>query len=218
VGLAEGRRRETLEDAGISLARQYEAQGLDILPIHTQFEPVGREAGSVSVEAGLFDILTRMQTGRFKVFRHLNDWFEEFRLYHRKDGKVFKENDDLMSATRYGIMMLRFAEPEKVVDRHRRRPADEEAFVLARAEARFGTALTGSASAPRLDEIGLAAPRIAGRRAGSNTEPRDEDQPRGRAKAKREEPKREAARPKPAKPAARLQAATPRASGIGVGF
>ena len=39
--------------------------------------------------------------------------------------------------------------------------ADEEAFVLARAEARFGTALTESASAPLLDEIALARPRIA---------------------------------------------------------
>src|SRR5262249_48114525 len=39
--------------------------------------------------------------------------------------------------------------------------ADEEAIVLARAEARFGTALTESASAPRLDEIALAAPTLA---------------------------------------------------------
>ena len=39
--------------------------------------------------------------------------------------------------------------------------ADEEAFVLARAEARFGTELTESASAPRLDEIALAPPHIA---------------------------------------------------------
>lgn len=55
------------------------------------------------------EMLDRMQTGRLKVFKHLNDWFEEFRLYHRKDGKVVKEADDLMSATRYGIMMLRHA-------------------------------------------------------------------------------------------------------------
>ena len=55
------------------------------------------------------DMLTRMQTGRFKVFRHLHDWFEEFRLYHRRDGKVVKERDDLMSATRYAVMMLRSA-------------------------------------------------------------------------------------------------------------
>src|SRR5262245_53756030 len=64
---------------------------------------------SVSVEAGLMDMLQRMESGRFKVFKHLNDWWEEFRLYHRKDGKVVKEGDDLMCATRYALMMLRFA-------------------------------------------------------------------------------------------------------------
>ena len=72
---------------------------------HAQFED-----GSVSVKAGLFDMLTRMETGRFKVFKHLNDWFEAFRLYHRKVGRCFKENDDLMAvATRYATMMLRYA-------------------------------------------------------------------------------------------------------------
>jgi hypothetical protein len=51
-----------------------------------------------------------VERGRFKVFSDVsNDWWEEFRLYHRKDGRVFKEGDDLMSATRYGLMMLRFA-------------------------------------------------------------------------------------------------------------
>jgi alkyldihydroxyacetonephosphate synthase len=38
--------------------------------------------------------------------------------------------------------------------------AEEEAFVLSRAEARFGTALQVSASAPALDEIKLDVPRI----------------------------------------------------------
>jgi terminase large subunit-like protein len=47
-----------------------------------------------------------MESGRFKVFRHLNDWFEEFRLYHRRDGKVYKFSDDLLSATRYALMMM----------------------------------------------------------------------------------------------------------------
>ncbi len=56
------------------------------------------------------DMLTRMETGKFKVFSSLLDWFEEFRLFHRKDGKVVKEGDDLLSATRYGVMSLRFAE------------------------------------------------------------------------------------------------------------
>jgi phage terminase large subunit-like protein len=97
-------RRETLEGAGIALAQQYRDQGINMLYEHAQFEDK-----SVSVEAGLMQLLDRMQTGRFKVFRHLNDWWEEFRLYHRKDGKVVKEGDDLMSATRYAVMMLRHA-------------------------------------------------------------------------------------------------------------
>ena len=74
-----------------------------------------------SVEAGLMDMLTRMQTGRFKVFKHLNDWWEEFRLYHRKDGKVVKEDDDLMAATRYALMMLRFASTKAAYDKFRRK-------------------------------------------------------------------------------------------------
>ena len=67
--------------------------------------------------AGLMDMLDRMQTGRLKVLRHLNDWFEEFRLYHRKDGKVVKEGDDLMAATRYGIMSLRHARTKAFYDK-----------------------------------------------------------------------------------------------------
>ncbi|WP_245164000.1 terminase large subunit domain-containing protein [Bradyrhizobium elkanii] len=98
-------RRETLEGAGIALAQQYTDQALNMLPVHAQFED-----GSVSVEAGLMDMLNRMETGKFKVFSTLLDWFEEFRLFHRKDGKVVKLGDDLLSATRYGVMMLRFAE------------------------------------------------------------------------------------------------------------
>jgi len=75
---------------------------------------------SVSVEAGLMDMLQRMESGRFKVFKHLNDWFEEFRLYHRKDGKVVKEGDDLMCATRYALMMLRFASTAKAYHNFRK--------------------------------------------------------------------------------------------------
>ena len=42
------------------------------------------------------EMLTRFQTGRLKVFSDLEEWFDEYRLYHRKDGKVFKEYDDLL--------------------------------------------------------------------------------------------------------------------------
>ena len=54
-------------------------------------------------------MLDRMKTGRLKVFSNLGEWFEEFRLYHRKDGLIVKERDDLLSATRVALMMLRQA-------------------------------------------------------------------------------------------------------------
>jgi phage terminase large subunit-like protein len=90
--------------SGEQLAAQYKAAGLNMLKEHAAFED-----GSNGVEAGLMEMLDRMQTGRLKVFDTLVDWFEEFRLYHRKDGRVVKEMDDLLSATRYAIMMKRRA-------------------------------------------------------------------------------------------------------------
>jgi phage terminase large subunit-like protein len=91
--------------SGIQLAAQYRSQGLRMLGVHAQFED-----GSNGLEAGITEMLDRMQTGRLKVFAHLADWWEEFRLYHRKEGLIVKERDDILSATRYGIMMRRFAE------------------------------------------------------------------------------------------------------------
>jgi hypothetical protein len=72
----------------VALARQYKDQGLRMMASHAEFHD-----GSVSVEAGLMDMLTRMETGKLKVFSSLLDWFEEFRLYHPKDGKVIKEGE-----------------------------------------------------------------------------------------------------------------------------
>lgn len=96
------------KDSGEQLAEQYRRQGLAMLPEHAQHED-----GSIGVEAGLMDMLDRMYTGRLKVARHLFDWWEEFRLYHRKDGKVVKEHDDIQCATRYLCMSLRFARCER---------------------------------------------------------------------------------------------------------
>lgn len=90
--------------SGEQLAQQYKDNGLNMLHERATFDD-----GSNGVEAGVFEMLDRMQTGRLKVFSHLNDWFEEFRLYHRKDGIIVKTNDDILSATRYAMMMRRFA-------------------------------------------------------------------------------------------------------------
>ena len=90
--------------SGEQLATQYRAQGLRMMNSRATFPD-----GTNGLEAGVLEMLDRMKTGRLKVFSHLADWFEEFRLYHRKDGLIVKKNDDLLSATRYGMMMRRFA-------------------------------------------------------------------------------------------------------------
>src|SRR5262249_21622216 len=94
-----------LAGAGVPLAEQYKSAGLDLMFNHAQFED-----GTLSVEAGLMEMADRMRGDRWKVFKGQNDsWLEEYRLYHRDvDGRVVKENDDAISASRYGMMMRRF--------------------------------------------------------------------------------------------------------------
>jgi len=96
--------------SGEQLRAQYAKFGLNMLGERAQFEPTpdGKPGGN-SLEAGVSMMLTRMQARQLRVFSHLNDWFDEFRLYHRKDGIIVKTDDDILSATRYGLMMLRKA-------------------------------------------------------------------------------------------------------------
>ena len=90
--------------SGAALAQQYRDQGLALLPEKASFEEGGN-----GVEAGIAEILDRMLSGRWKVFDHLEDWFAEFRLYHRQDGLIVKAQDDRLSASRYAMMMRRYA-------------------------------------------------------------------------------------------------------------
>jgi hypothetical protein len=64
-------------------------------------------------------MLERMLTGRWKVFSNCQQWLEERRLYHRQDGKIVKESDDAISASRYAYMMLRHAALPEVKRRTR---------------------------------------------------------------------------------------------------
>lgn len=86
------------------LSEIYRKNGLGMLKKHATFTD-----GTNGVEAGITEMLERMQTGRLKVFRNCRLWIEEFGMYHRKDGVIVKENDDLLSATRYALMAKRFA-------------------------------------------------------------------------------------------------------------
>jgi phage terminase large subunit-like protein len=68
------------------------------------------------VESGLYSVWNRMSTGRLKVFRSMQNWLQEFRLYRRDEkGHVVKSNDHLMDAMRYLESRIRMfaAQPVK---------------------------------------------------------------------------------------------------------
>ncbi len=80
---------------GDRLIEAYEDGGLNIVPADN------------AVEAGIYEVLDRLSTGRLKVFSSLTNFFSEVALYRRNEkGKIVKENDHLMDSTRYLIMML----------------------------------------------------------------------------------------------------------------
>jgi len=85
----------------------YEETGFEMLDEHATWEDGGN-----GVEAGLMEFNNLMKTGRFKVFSHLKEVFEEIRGYHRvskPNGKseIVKLGDDLLDAIRYAYMMRR---------------------------------------------------------------------------------------------------------------
>lgn len=78
---------------GVRLIDQYKDFGLNL------------EFANNAVEAGLMACWDRLSAGKIKVFASMGNWLAEFRLYRRDDkGRVVKEHDHLMDATRYLIM------------------------------------------------------------------------------------------------------------------
>ena len=105
----------TEKGSGRTLAEMYLEAGVLMIGKFTNPD------GTNYVEPGLMELLERMRTGRFKVFEHLKPWFEEFRRYHRKKGKIHKEFDDLMDATRYAaISVTRFGQNRAEMELHGR--------------------------------------------------------------------------------------------------
>lgn len=70
-----------------------------------------------TVNTGVMTVLAMMNAGTIKVFDNgaMQEWLREFRMYGRDEkGKIKKEHDHLMDATRYVIMSgLRLAKPKR---------------------------------------------------------------------------------------------------------
>lgn len=107
----DGMNRE--KSGGIRLADSYRMHGVNMLSKSARYPKAPGEktdkGGPQPVEPIVDEIYERMRTGRFKVFAHLSEWFEEKRSYHRKDGKIVDRRDDILKATFYAVMMKRYA-------------------------------------------------------------------------------------------------------------
>lgn len=94
--------------SGDQLAHLYRAAGVNMLTRQSTWPDGGN-----SVEAGISDILQRMQSGRWRVFSTCGPWLDEHRTYHRKNGVIVKKLDDVISSSRYALMSLRYAKTKQ---------------------------------------------------------------------------------------------------------
>lgn len=115
----DGKRRE--QGTGEQLAATYRELGMNMLSEPAMLPKPGVDAkksskpdggpedkkSRMSVEQGILLMKNAMNEGRFKVAKHLDKFWEEFRLYHRHErtGKIVDKNDDVISATRYAFIM-----------------------------------------------------------------------------------------------------------------
>jgi len=104
----DGQQRE--KSSGVHLAEQFRVQHRleSMLGFSARYD--NEKGGGQDTEPIVMEINERMRTGRLKVFRHLDRFFRELRMYHRKDGQIVKKGDDIMAAMHYAVMMKRFAE------------------------------------------------------------------------------------------------------------
>lgn len=114
----DGMNREKV--GGRILADAYRQHGVNMLAKSARYPRVpgsDEKGGPQPVEPIIDEMLERMQTGRFKAFAHLAEFFEEKRSYHRKDGLIVAKRDDILKAVFYAVMMKRYAMPLSAIGR-----------------------------------------------------------------------------------------------------
>ena len=78
---------------GEQIIVKYRACGLRLLPAQN------------AVESGIYEVWSRLSTGRLKIFSSCVNLLAEYRLYRRDEkGKIVKQFDHLMDALRYCVV------------------------------------------------------------------------------------------------------------------
>jgi len=90
-----------IESDGKQIITKYRGHGVDMhLP----------NKGKGSVDIGVQEVYSRLDSGRLKIFSTCTKWLDEYRRYRYNDkGKIVKENDHLLDATRYPIVDIKRA-------------------------------------------------------------------------------------------------------------
>jgi phage terminase large subunit-like protein len=90
--------------SGVTLAAQYKAHGLNMLPRHA----TNHGTTNFTVEPGISEMKELMTLGKLTIGSHNTELLEQLRLYHRDENfKIVKERDHMVDALRYAIMMKR---------------------------------------------------------------------------------------------------------------
>lgn len=105
---------KTMAD-GHAVKDKYRDHGLNMLGISARYD---KDTGGAQPQEPIIETLEeRIKTGRFFVFESCHEFFDEYRSFHRKDGKLVNRKDDVIKAVLYALMMLRYASPEPKMHR-----------------------------------------------------------------------------------------------------
>lgn len=92
-GVIDTQSSEVSPTDGNRLVDMYAKYGIELYPV---------KKGAGSVEEGILEVYQRLASGRLIIASNLSELLREIRLYRRKDdGRIHKENDDIMDALRY---------------------------------------------------------------------------------------------------------------------
>ena len=95
---------------GFEVKDIYRNHGLNMLGISARY---ATDTGGSQPQEPIIELLEeRMKTGRFRVTENCHEFFDEYRSFHRKDGKIINRREDVIKAVLYAMMMLRYAHPE----------------------------------------------------------------------------------------------------------
>lgn len=100
---------------GSTVTKEYQGYGVNMFHTHFTNPPDDNKAegtGGIKIEPGIVAMSNRIKDRRLRIFKTLPEWFEEYRQYHLKDGKIVDREDDFLAATRYLCQSIRHAVTE----------------------------------------------------------------------------------------------------------